>query len=101
MRNTAELEATDDYTEQIELTYLSIDDQLDLLDQSAARPVKPVGKLRAAWQRGMTTAEYAVGILAAVAFALVLLKIISGNEFFTAMLKFVVGLIGKIAGQLP
>lgn len=99
MTKVAEVEACE--LEQSEISYLSVDDQLVLLDEVAARPAKPVSKLRSAWQRGMTTAEYAVGILAAVAFALVLLKIISGNEFFTAMLKFVVGLIGKIAGQLP
>lgn len=80
---------------------LNVEDQLVILDELAATPVKPTGKLRSAWQRGMTTAEYAVGILAAVAFALVLLKIITGQEFFTAMMKFVVGLIGKVAGMIP
>ena len=54
-----------------------------------------------AWQRGMATAEYAVGILAAVALALVLLNIFTNNDFFTAMLKFVVGLLGKVAGMIP
>lgn len=52
--------------------------------------------LRHAWQRGMATAEYAVGILAAVALALVLLNIFNHNEFFSTLLRFVVGLIGKV-----
>lgn len=52
------------------------------------------------WQRGMATAEYAVGILAAVALALVLLKVFNDNAFFDTLLKFVVGLIGKVGGML-
>lgn len=52
--------------------------------------------LRRACQRGMATAEYAVGILAAVALALVLLNIFNNNEFFTTLLAFVVSLIGKV-----
>ena len=61
----------------------------------------PIGRMNRAWQRGMATAEYAVGILAAVALALVLLNIFTNNDFFTAMLKFVVGLLGKVAGMIP
>lgn len=57
--------------------------------------------LRRTWHRGMATAEYAVGILAAVALALVLLNIFNNNEFFATLLKFVVGLIGKLGGMLP
>lgn len=57
--------------------------------------------LRRALHRGMATAEYAVGILAAVALALVLLNIFNNNEFFSTLLKFVVGLIGKLGGMLP
>lgn len=80
---------------------LTIDEQLDLLQPIAAVQPKPVGRIRRAWQRGMATAEYAVGVLAAVALALVLLKIVTGKDFFTAMLKFVVSLIGKMGAQLP
>lgn len=54
-----------------------------------------------AWQRGMATAEYAVGILAAVALALVLLGIFNDSKFISEMLKFVTGLIGKISAALP
>lgn len=56
---------------------------------------------RRAWQRGMATAEYAVGILAAVALALVLLNIFNDNEFFSTLLKFVVDLIGRAGQFLP
>ncbi|MSS44914.1 DUF4244 domain-containing protein [Cutibacterium sp. WCA-380-WT-3A] len=51
--------------------------------------------------RGMATAEYAVGMLAAVALALVLLKIITHQEVFTKLLKLVVSIIGKAGGMLP
>lgn len=57
---------------------------------------RPANLVRHGWQRGMATAEYAVGILAAVALALVLLNIFNHNDFFTTLLKFVVGLIGKV-----
>ena len=50
--------------------------------------------------RGMATAEYAVGILAAVALALVLLKIFNDNGFFTTMLRFVLDLIGRVGGMV-
>ncbi|MDO4412726.1 DUF4244 domain-containing protein [Cutibacterium sp.] len=51
--------------------------------------------------RGMATAEYAVGMLAAVALALVLLKIITHQEVFSKLLKLVVSIIGKAGGMLP
>ncbi|RLP09788.1 DUF4244 domain-containing protein [Propionibacterium australiense] len=58
------------------------------------------GPLRRAYERGMATAEYAVGILAAAALALVLLHVFTDNSFFQKMLKFVVDLIGKIAPMI-
>lgn len=57
--------------------------------------------VRRGWQRGMATAEYAVGILAAVALALVLFNIFADSEFVTAMTKFVVDLITKAGAFLP
>lgn len=58
------------------------------------------GRVRRAYERGMATAEYAVGILAAVAFALVLLHIFTDNQFFQKMLELVLGPIGKIAPMI-
>lgn len=63
-------------------------------------PVVRRAKLRRTCERGMATAEYAVGILAAVALALVLLKVFTDNSFFTVILKFVTNLIGKAGGML-
>jgi hypothetical protein len=37
------------------------------------------------WDAGMSTAEYAVGTLAAVTFAGVLLKVVSGNQVTAAL----------------
>lgn len=58
------------------------------------------GVVRRAAQRGMVTAEYAVGILAAVALALVLLKIFTNNDFFTMLLKFVLKILNTVSGQI-
>ena len=77
---------------------------LDLVGSTEAA-VEPSarGRYRAARNklidRGMATAEYAVGILAAV--ALVMLKIVTHQEVFTKLLKLVVGIIGKAGGMLP
>ena len=71
---------------------------LALANPSPAR--RSASQLRRACQRGMATAEYAVGILAAVALALVLLKIFNDNEFFTTMLRFVLDLIGRVGGMV-
>lgn len=51
-------------------------------------------------ERGMVTAEYAVGILSAIAFALVLLKVFHDNSVFTAMLHYVTNLIGQLGSQI-
>lgn len=78
----------------------TIDAQLEHLSTTVPAVTSSRGsKLRLACQRGMATAEYAVGILAAVALALVLLKVFNDNAFFDVLLRFVVDLIKKI--QLP
>ena len=72
----------------------------ELAKVSGAQPTR-LNRFRTTIERGMATAEYAVGILAAVALALVLLKVVTNNGFFTAVLKVVTGIIGKISGMLP
>lgn len=47
-------------------------------------------------ERGMATVEYAIGVLAAAAVALVLLRIFNDNSFFTTLFEWVVGLLQKI-----
>lgn len=60
----------------------------------------PATRARRLAERGMVTAEYAVGILSAVAFALVLLKVFHDNSVFTAMLHYVTGVIGQLSSQI-
>jgi len=52
-------------------------------------------------ERGMATAEYAVGILAAVALALVLIKIFNAGSFLDIATKLVSSIFDKILGWLP
>ena len=47
-------------------------------------------RVRRLAERGLTTVEYAVGLLAAAAAALVLLRIFNDNEFFPTLYTFVV-----------
>jgi len=59
---------------------------------------------RKAWQlaeRGMATAEYAVGILAAVALALVLIKVFNAGGFIDTITKLISTIFEKILGWLP
>jgi len=63
---------------------------------AAVREPRAVPQRRLA-QRGMVTAEYAVGILAAVALALLLLKVFSDNSVYTALLHYVTALIGHLS----
>ena len=86
-----------------ENTTIQITETSDALAVPATQPGlvrRSAASVRRAWQRGMATAEYAVGILAAVALALVLLKIFNDNEFFTTMLRFVLDLIGRVGGMV-
>lgn len=72
---------------------------LDLVGATDVVEPRHRGRYRAARNkiidRGMATAEYAVGMLAAVALALVLLKVVTHQEVFTKLLKLVVSIIGK------
>lgn len=78
---------------------------LDLVGATDVVEPRHRGRYRAARNkiidRGMATAEYAVGMLAAVALALVLLKVVTHQEVFTKLLKLVVSIIGKAGGVLP
>ena len=52
-------------------------------------------------QRGMATAEYAVGILAAVALALVLMKVFNADGFLNTIGKLISFIFDKILGWIP
>ncbi|AQP50276.1 DUF4244 domain-containing protein [Tessaracoccus flavescens] len=57
-------------------------------------------KLRRLAERGLTTVEYAIGLLAAAAVALVLLRIFNDNQFFQTLFDWVIDIFGKVAGGL-
>lgn len=85
-------------TTSTDLVASTLDDQVCVDDIDFAFDIVPAskGRLRRLAERGMATVEYAIGILAAAALALVIFKIITGSEFFGVLLKFVVGLIARI-----
>jgi len=58
-------------------------------------------KAKQAAERGMATAEYAVGILAAVALALVMLKVFNAGTFLDTIAKMISSIFTKILGWLP
>ena len=57
-------------------------------------------RVRRLAERGLTTVEYAVGLLAAAAAALVLLRIFNDNQFFQTLFDWVIDIFGKVAGGL-
>lgn len=63
----------------------------------AAAYRKSPGKLRKAYERGMSTAEYAVGILGVMAFALVVFRAFTDSDVAQRVLSFVVQLIERFA----
>lgn len=60
------------------------------------RPRRPSAMSGRPGERGMTTIEYALGILSAAAIALTLLRIVNDPTFFQAMRDWVMGLIGSL-----
>ncbi|WP_130866285.1 DUF4244 domain-containing protein [Acidipropionibacterium timonense] len=73
---------------------------LDLVGATPRPAARPKSKARLLAQRGMATAEYAVGILAAVTLALVLLKVFKDAQFFKALLDFVLHCISIVSGMV-
>ncbi|WP_242681641.1 DUF4244 domain-containing protein [Tessaracoccus sp. SD287] len=80
---------------------------IDLLDTEPAGPRQRTSAIarihhgtQRLTQRGMSTAEYAVGILAAVSLALVLLRVITDVEFFKVALKVVLKIMSWVGSQI-
>lgn len=63
-------------------------------------PTDKTHQLRRLAERGLTTVEYAIGLLAAAAVALVLLRIFNDNNFFRTLFDWVIDVFGKVAGGL-
>lgn len=62
------------------------------MSKQLARPVRG--------ERGMTTAEYAVGVIAVIALVGVLISIFIGGDFSEAVNKLVMQVIDTISGSL-
>ncbi|MEL4358312.1 MULTISPECIES: DUF4244 domain-containing protein [unclassified Luteococcus] len=86
---------------EVEATQAGLTEQTSWAQPEVAFRERPLSRTRRACQRGMVTAEYAVGILAAIALALVLVKVFNDNSFFRALLKQVTVLIGQVGQKLP
>ena len=61
---------------------------------------KEPGRILRLADRGLTTVEYAVGLLAAAAAALVLLRIFNDNTFFQTLFTFVVDAFRNISAGI-
>lgn len=51
-------------------------------------------------ERGLTTVEYAIGLLAAAAAALVLVRIFNDNSFFQTLFDWVIDIFTQVTGGL-
>ena len=80
--------------------------EIDLLNVEKYAPKKctpPSGRALAARrlaERGLTTAEYAVGILGAIAFALMVYTILTNNKISQLVLDLVIKAIKFFAGKV-
>lgn len=54
------------------------------------------GKLSRLAERGLTTVEYAIGLLAAATIAILLVRLFSDNLFFEVLFDWVTGVFGKV-----
>lgn len=59
-------------------------------------PTRPA-RARTLLQRGLTTVEYALGLLAAATVALVLLRIFGDNQFYKTLFDWVVNVFTHVA----
>lgn len=60
-------------------------------------PQQP-SRLQRLKQRGLTTVEYALGLLAAATVALMLLRVFNDNRFFATLFEWVVNTFTTVAG---
>lgn len=57
-------------------------------------------RVRRLAQRGLTTVEYAIGLVAAATAALVLLRIFNDNAFFQALMRWVLNIFENLATRV-
>lgn len=69
---------------------------VDTIDETT-EAIEVIERKPSLLERGLTTVEYAIGLLAAATAALVLLRIFNGDDCFKAAYDFVVGMFQKVA----
>lgn len=74
--------------------------QIDLLDTRTHAPARSSRSVVRLAQRGLSTAEYAVGILGVIAFALIVYTTISDNRIADLVLDVVLRGIKHFAGNI-
>lgn len=73
---------------------------IDLLDTTSHAPGRRTSKSAAMLQRGLTTAEYCVGILAAVTVVLTVIRIFNDNAFFSAVSQLIIKVLHTATGRV-
>lgn len=66
--------------------------------EGAVEPAPSTGRVRRLAERGLTTIEYAIGLVAAATVAITLLRIFSDNRFFEILWEWVIGIFDMLAG---
>lgn len=66
--------------------------------EGAVEPTPRPGRVRRRAERGLTTIEYAIGLVAAATVAITLLRIFSDNRFFEILWEWVIGIFDMLAG---
>lgn len=56
-------------------------------------------RIRELAERGLTTVEYAIGLLAAATAALILLRVFNDNSFLQALTEWVLSVFSQVAAQ--
>lgn len=74
------------------MTNHNIDDEAGALEAAPRRAA-----VRRLAERGLTTIEYAIGLVAAATVALTLLRIFNDNRFFEILWEWVVGVFDMLA----
>lgn len=64
------------------------------------QPERRSARVRRLAERGLTTVEYSIGLLAAAAAALVLLRIFNDNRFFQTLFEWVIQVFNQVASGL-
>ena len=70
----------------------------ELVARGARTPTNKTARRLA--QRGLTTVEYAIGLVAAATAALVLLRIFNDNAFFQALMQWVLNIFNNLVDTL-